>query len=497
MSFSNFYNKLGFDEYPFRIFTSESEKDKRERLFIKLKDYSLLQSSFDSKNSIIINGDRGTGKTIILNELYKESCKENNIVAFIDDFASIGEKENILDYYKLIIKTISDKIIIYLFEHKKQLRKLKKEDKIFLSFLIQRYADNYTENQLRETIESIQLGVFKKIVNTVSRPLTSLLNYGATAATNFGSEFLNKSFGEYLPRVNMEEIQSIFPDIKFLVESNFNDINMSYELLNKMLEFSKRIGINKVTIIFDKLDEDERLENDAQEITSFFKNLFIGNKLLLNDNIQLIISVWKIPFDMLKSKFRKQKHFVYNINWNFSDLEKVLSNRMKVFSNNKIEDYKNIFENTIDDTTYKNIFKLSNNNPRDLWHILDKIIVAQYDIDSNALRISEQAIATGLEQFVEDFDFYEYYPRRKNARKNTNDVYSYIEHLRKLNNSEFTRSELENFASTGGSTQNYITNMVNIGIVKKTAKKRDGSVIYKIVDPKIEYAIKNNFEVSA
>jgi len=41
-----------------------------------------------------------------------------------------------------------------------------------------------------------------------------------------------------------------------------------------------------------------------------FKN-DIDNK----DNIQLIIAVWKIPFEMLKSKFRKQKHFVYDINW--------------------------------------------------------------------------------------------------------------------------------------------------------------------------------------
>ena len=41
-------------------------------------------------------------------------------------------------------------------------------------------------------------------------------------------------------------------------------------------------------------------------------------------------------------------------------------------------------------------------------------------------------------------------------------------------------------ASTGGSTTNYITGMMNIGLVKKTDRKRvGGAVIYQINDPKV------------
>ena len=99
--------------------------------------------------------------------------------------------------------------------------------------------------------------------------------------------------------------------------------------------------------------------------------------------------------------------------------------------------------------------------------------------------------------FVENFQFYEYYPRKKNARKSTNDIYSYIKHLLTLNNaSEFTNAELREAASTGGSTTNYITGMMSIGLVSKTAsKRRGGAVIYKINDPKVCYAIKHNIEI--
>lgn len=99
---------------------------------------------------------------------------------------------------------------------------------------------------------------------------------------------------------------------------------------------------------------------------------------------------------------------------------------------------------------------------------------------------------------IPNFSFYEYYPRRKNARKNTNDIYSYIKYLSSLNNTdEFTNDELRSCANTGGSTTNYITGMMNIGLVKKTDLKRaGGSVIYKIIDPKITYAIYHDIEIT-
>ena len=142
---------------------------------------------------------------------------------------------------------------------------------------------------------------------------------------------------------------------------------------------------------------------------------------------------------------------------------------------------------------FNNIFKLCNSNPRDLWDIFDKLFHAQFELDSSCTSISHEAVINGLQCFVENFSFYEYYPKKKKARKNTNDIYSYIKHLLTLNNPiEFTNDELRTSASTGGSTTNYITGMMNIGLVSKTDTKRPGgSIVYKINDPKVQYAISN------
>ena len=86
---------------------------------------------------------------------------------------------------------------------------------------------------------------------------------------------------------------------------------------------------------------------------------------------------------------------------------------------------------------------------------------------------------------------------KKNAQRNTNDIYSYIGYLLKLKGTiEFTNEELRQSASTGGSTSNYITGMMNIGLVKKTGKKRHGgAVIYQVSDPKVLYAIMNEIDI--
>lgn len=157
-----------------------------------------------------------------------------------------------------------------------------------------------------------------------------------------------------------------------------------------------------------------------------------------------------------------------------------------------------MLENNITESTIHEIFSLANSNPRDLWGLLDEILKAQFMLNNSHSLISNTAVLEGMNSFVKNFSFYEYYPRRKTARKNTNDIYSYIKYLSSLNNTdEFTNDELRSCANTGGSTTNYITGMMNIGLVKKTDLKRArGSVIYKIIDPKITYAIYHHIEIA-
>ncbi|MBD5484592.1 MAG: hypothetical protein HDR18_03555 [Lachnospiraceae bacterium] len=319
-------------------------------------------------------------------------------------------------------------MLIKLFSDKKRIRKLSNDNKILLSYLIYRFGNNLTERQIASQIDNVQLSPLKRCLNHFSKPITGILNYFATATANFGNKFLNETFGRYLPPINDENIKSIFPDIKYESDTQFFDIKVSFELLERTLDLIKSMGYEKTIIYLDKLDEDIRFENDADEIVSFISSILLDSKLLLNSKIQLLFSIWSIPFVGLSSKFRKQKNYVYNIDWNSHELEKVLNRRLSVYSNGKIKTYTDLFCDDVTGENIQEVFKLCNANPRDLWHIFHNLFDTQYSINPNN-KISNEAIVKGLEKFVVNFDFYEYYPRKKGARKNTNDIYILIPNI--------------------------------------------------------------------
>ena len=494
-TFREFYERMGFKKYPF--FDRTAEKEDTSNLFIAPPDYSVLKDVFDSEGTAIVSGNRGTGKTIILLDI-QANASPKKIVSYIENYESIPLTNNALDFYSLILQSIIAEVLIYLSKHKEILKKLSKDDKIFLSFLIMKYADSFTNSDISSKIENVQLSRIKRFVNRASMPLNALLNYGTTAVANFGNELLNRQFSGYLPSVDAGKICKIIPDIHFEILNDFKSVSVSYSLLDKSLLLIKKMLGKSPIVILDKFDEDTRLENDADLTSDFIKELVCDNKLLLNKNIQLFISVWEIPFLNLSSIFRRSKHTVYDIHWNKSELEEVLNRRLSVYSDNKINDYVTLFSDDVSYELRNQIFTLSNMNPRDLWGIFDSIFREQNKIDGECKKLCAIAIKNGLVDFVKSFSFYEYYPKKKNARNSTNDVYSYITHLLKLNGThEFTQYELREAASTGGSTTNYITGMVNIGLVKKTDSKRPGgAVIYKVHDPKISFAIFEKIELT-
>lgn len=141
------------------------------------------------------------------------------------------------------------------------------------------------------------------------------------------------------------------------------------------------------------------------------------------------------------------------------------------------------------------IFNMCNRNPRDLWHILNKAFEEQYRIDHNK-KITDQAIASAVKRFVTEFNYYEYYPKKATDRANSMDVYKYIKHLLKLDSYRFTKDKLNTMSGTGGSTNNYVIAMENMGLIRNSGDKaQGGAVVYEIADPKVRYAMENGIPI--
>lgn len=494
VSMRDFYQSFGLSNYPFNIFTAENETKYAGSLFVHPLNYDEIKGSFDGNRSVIIRGNRGTGKTALLLDL-QQSRKENDLFCIIDDYSELQMSPGTLEYYTLLIKSLVAELFFKLFDEKHRIKKLSREEKLFLSALLSEYTDQITKDELVGKIKKIQLPKPIRFFKKISGFLTTLLNYGVSAASNIVNDMIRIHYYS-LPPIQESQIRELIPKLNIDVETEFNISEASYKLLLQICSLTQKLGYNKIAFFLDKFDEDGRMENNAETISEFIKSLVTDNKLLETPNIQIVISVWEVPFLRLLPIVRTQKHHCPVLAWSIPKLKDALNVRIKVFSENKLNNFQDLFSSNVDPLSIDSIFNLCNGNPRDLWHILNYIFQAQYTIDPNTNKLTEEAIVDGLKNFVVKFNFYEYYPRKANAKANTMDIYSYIKYLLKLCGPTFTKNQLNEAAKIGSSLHNYVVGMESIGLIVNTNEKINGGVVYKINDPKVVYAIENNLDIS-
>lgn len=489
-TFEEFYNNIGFEEYPFFVFTSEQETQRSEQLFIGTSMYSPIVQSFINGNTIILAGDRGTGKTAVLYDFLRRSDEKSMIVS-ISDFSSLSQGYKQKDFYKFVIVHISECFFAQIESKESITGNLSKEDRIRLAYFYHAFAKTSTREALKRRVEKLQTTRAQKIARRSYKALKTPLNAGANFLVQLITDLVAKSIGTAQTEYTWSEY---FPEMRSGVDTAFNSDEVSYGMLEKLVTLIKKCGISNVTLVFDKIDEDSRLENASEEIADFIEPLLTDNKFLLDPSLQLIISIWVIPFNQLKDKVRTQKLNCPVLSWSDEDLIMACERRMSVFSNEKVTTMAQIYNEDVDEDIIKQLFELCNRNPRDLWHIMNKISLSQYKKNSSSVTITRSAISDGIAEFVRNFNFYEYYPKRSNARANSIDIYAYVKHLMKLDDIEFTRNQLNEKAATGSSTQNYVASMESIGLVERTGTS-SGAITYKIRDPKVIYASRKRIEI--
>lgn len=240
--------------------------------------------------------------------------------------------------------------------------------------------------------------------------------------------------------------------------------------------------------------EDPRLRNDSGVIADFLRPFLVENEIFYGSELHFIFSIWSIPFQNVKPDFRANKFCVEQVQWRDHELVNVLEKRLKYHSAGKVTSHIELFEDPCFFTA--NVLPLANGNPRDLWQLMNYVIREQYQVDPTANKVSTAAMHAGMHSFVRGFSYYEYYPRKIDARSNSLDVYSYIAHLRKLTDWKFTNSSLAKTAGTGSATTNYVVGMEGIGLIRKCEEKGpNGATLYEVKDPKVRFAIEKRIDI--
>lgn len=126
----NLYINLGFSSNPFSKRSSEQEVQFIDNIFYEPNYYSTLKSDLKSGDTKFIIGQRGHGKSSIINKLFKDlEVYENLLVVKIDRFDNIPLKNNEIDFLLLIVSKIISKLSVNLLNNKKLVSKLNKHEK--------------------------------------------------------------------------------------------------------------------------------------------------------------------------------------------------------------------------------------------------------------------------------------------------------------------------------------------------------------------------------
>lgn len=418
--------------------------------------------------------------------------RPKTLICQIDDFSPLPKEFSEQKFYKFILSEISNRFFSEIAKNTIRSRLLSDDEKILLTYYYLNFASDATRGLAQRTARRIQVSPVRRLFfwfyDVIRNPLNVVANAGATLI----ADIVAKAIG-----VNSitAKVTEYFPEIVAGVETDLPEAEATLEALRRFSELVRKAGFTRIVLIIDKIDEDPRFDNAAEEIADFIEPILKNNKFLLDESLQVVISLWIVPLNFLKDKVRTQKIFSPEIRWEYEDLRRAYDRRVEVFSDGAAARFNMAFSKDVTDDQKNRILELSNRNPRDLWHLMDKIYKAQYKIDAAQCELSNQAIERGMSDFVRQFNFYEYYPRKANARANSMDVYSYVRHLLRLEAPNFTRNQLNDRAKTGSSTQNYTVGMESLGLIEKDVSDK-GEISYFIRDPKVRFALANGIEIS-
>ena len=192
--FNDFLKSIGLVNYPFNLYTAENEQEYADRLFVRADNYDSIKGSYEGNRSIIVRGNRGIGKTALLFDLQRGVNSKEHFLCMIDDYSMLNIEPKTEEYYNLIIRNMGACFFEYLIGNTKKLKKLNRNERIFLSMILSQYTTSTTKTILAQKIEAIQLSKTRKLIKKYINLIRFIFNYGLTTGVNIVNDALRNYY---------------------------------------------------------------------------------------------------------------------------------------------------------------------------------------------------------------------------------------------------------------------------------------------------------------
>jgi hypothetical protein len=164
---------------------------------------------------------------------------------------------------------------------------------------------------------------------------------------------------------------------------------------------SNKLGFQSVYVLVDRVDENA-LTGTADKAYRFIEPLISDLQLLETPNFGFKFFLWDLLLGDYRSVARPDRVKYHSLDWEPDQLVRMLSERLKAYSNNSVISLQTICESKMPIPLDDAIAICAQGSPRNLIRICKEILDQQSEIDSNVKIISEGAVRKGFDQIAEN-----------------------------------------------------------------------------------------------
>lgn len=478
------YANLGFEGNPFSNFSAEEEKTYLKEIYEKPRYYQTLLTEVSEGNSRYLFGERGIGKSALMYYLMEDLRQKNVFSILIDEYDGIPLKNNGGSFLNQVEQNIITKLGVELLCEKKRIKKLDKDERDKLAFLINVFFKTLGKTRIKQLYEEVsqtkKINFYKKIFNSF---LIKPINIVLSGASNVVGSTISKALG--LPLIDNNIIYQQFisemsesQELRELEQMDYKDLKV---ILRETARLIEKLGYSKLVVFFDKIDEYKKLHSRIDAIADFLEDITTDTSLIYSSEFGFDFLLWnKLKEKMKEKQVRFDKSRPIDINWSVDELKSILAKRLAYFSPRRNIQLKDIVE----EQHLEQIIQMASGSPRQLIMLLARIYEEQAKIDSNVNRISNEAVVLGMQMFSQTFEYELFFPRMS--------IKDVVNRILKVGKLEFTISDLAAVTKKSIPTASgWIGTMRNLGFVEEMDGVNGRAKLYKVVDPKIVYLLEN------
>lgn len=478
------FANLGFKKNPFSKFSAEEEQIYLKEIYEVPRYYQTLLEEIAEGNSRYLLGERGVGKSELMFYLIEDLKRKGVYPVLIDEYDGIPIKNNGREFLFLVEQHIVTSLSIELICDKTKIRRLKKDDREKMAFLINIFFKNITKNKVKELYEDVsetkKINLFKRLCNAfLIKPINIILSgtsnvVGSTVSKALGLPIIDNN------AVYQQFVSELFEDdqLKDCTEINYKDLK---EILRETAILIEKLGYKKLVVFFDKIDEYLKLKSQIDSIVEFIVSIATDTSLIYSSEFGFEFLLWNKLKDKMKEKqVRFDKSRPIDINWDKVEMKKMLSRRLEYFAVDKSK----TSEILVDEQQLDKIIEMANGSPRQLTMLLARIYEEQSKINTTARVFSEEAVRLGMQNFSQTFEYELFFPGMT--------IKDVVNRILKVGKIKFSINDLAGATKKSPQTaSNWIRTMKNIGFVEEIEGDSGKAKIYNVIDPKIIYMIEN------